>query len=280
LNRGTDETNDSPLRILCITQGQWGERIAVNIQQTAPADWSVEIRGFPRVLPPVIDDPEDFVPPDLPESDLLLALGEISGLAQLVPDIAKATGVRSVLAPIDRNESLPPGLVGQLQAWLDQLGVAAVFPKPFCSLTEETINYGRLRTSYDDPLVRRFASSFGKPELMVQVDHGRVTQVEVLRDAACGCARDVAEHLEGIPVDQSLEEAGMLHHHFPCLASMNQDADYHDTLMHVSGNILKDSLKEALGEHLKVAYARPAGQVAPTPSEVDKEVPTNGEAPA
>lgn len=280
MNRGIDDTNPSPLRILCITQGQWGERIAANIQQTAPADWSVEIRGFPRVLPPVIDDPEDFLPPGLPQSDLLLALGEITGLAQLVPEIARATGVKSVLAPIDRNESLPPGLVGQLQGWLGQQGVAAVFPKPFCSLTEETINYGRLQTSYDDPLVRRFASSFGKPELMVQVEHGRITQVEVLRDAACGCARDVAEHLEGTPVDQSLEEAGMLHHHFPCLASMNQDTDYHDTLMHVSGNILKDSLKEALGDHLKVAYLRPEGQVEPTLGDVEKEAPSDGEAAA
>ena len=278
MNRANDQTNASPLRILCITQGQWGERIAANIQQTAPADWSVEIRSFPRVLPPVIDDPEDFIPPDLPESDLLLALGEISGLAQLVPEIAGATGVKAVLAPIDRNESLPPGLVGQLQGWLGQLGVGVVFPRPFCSLTEETINHGRMQTTYDEPLVRRFASSFGKPELMVQVEHGRVAQIEVMRDAACGCAHYVAEHLEGIPVDQALEEAGMLHHHFPCLASMNQDSDYHDTLMHVSGNILKDSLKEALGEHLQVAYLRPAGQVEQAPSEL--EAPTNGEAAA
>lgn len=276
MNRGNDERNASPLRILCITQGQWGERIAANVQATAPADWSVEVRSFPRVLPPVIDEPEDFLPPDLPQSDLLLALGEISGLAQLIPEIAKATGARSVLAPIDRNESLPPGLVGQLQGWLEQQGISVVFPRPFCSLTEETINYGRLQTAYDDPLVGRFAASFGKPELMVQVQGGRIAEVEVLRDAACGCARYAAEHLPGIPVEQSLEEAGMLHHHFPCLASMNQDPDYHDTLMHVSGNILKDSLKEALGEHLQIAYLRPAGQVEPR----EQEAPTDGEAAA
>jgi hypothetical protein len=226
----------------------------------------------------VIDEPEDFLPPDLPANDLLLVLGETTGLAQLVPEIARLTGVKAVLAPIDRNESLPPGLVGQLQSWLEPLGVGVVFPRPFCSLTEETINFGRLQTAYDEPLVRRFASSFGKPELMVQVERGRVAQVEVMRDAACGCARHVAEHLEGIPVDRALEEAGMLHHHFPCLASMNQDSDYHDTLMHVSGNILKDSLKEALGDHLQVAYLRPAGQVEQAPSEL--EAPTNGEAAA
>jgi hypothetical protein len=29
--------------------------------------------------------------------------------------------------------------------------------------------------------------------------------------------------LIGLPVDQAVEAAGMLHHHFPCLASMNKD---------------------------------------------------------
>jgi hypothetical protein len=230
------------------------------------------------VLPPVIDDPQEYLPSDLPPSDLLLALGEISGLAQLIPEIARATGARAVLAPVDRNEALPPGLVGQLRGWLEPQGVAAVFPRPFCSLTEETVGLGRLQAPYDDPLIGRFAASFGRPELLVQVEGGRVAQVEVLRDAACGCARYVAEHLEGTSVDQALEEAGMLHHHYPCLASMNQDPDYHDTLMHVSGNILKDGLKEALGDHLKVAYLRPSGQVEQAPG--DLEAPADGGAAA
>ncbi len=65
----------------------------------------------------------------------------------------------------------------------------------------------------------------------------------------------------GIPVDDSVEKAGMLHHHFPCLASMNQDSDYLDTLMHVSGNILKDNIKEEVESHLTVAFLRPPGQV-------------------
>ncbi len=259
LNGGQFDPNPESLRILCLTQGRWGERIATNIKHHAPSDWTVEIRSLPRVLPPIIDDPEDFLPPDLPKNDLLLSLGEIGGLAQLVPDAAKATGTKAVIAPIDRNVSLPPGLAGQLRDWLEDMGVTVVFPKPFCSLTEQSIHHGRLKAPYEDPLIRRFAVQFGKPELTLTIDEGRITEAEVVRDSACGCARYVAENLIGVEVNEAVEEAGMLHHHFPCLASMNQDADYLDTLMHVSGNILKDTIREEIEAHLSIVYLRPHG---------------------
>jgi hypothetical protein len=53
----------------------------------------------------------------------------------------------------------------------------------------------------------------------------------------------------------------LLHHHYPCLASMNKDIDYNDTLMHVSGNQLKEALKAQLIDHLKHTYIRPSGHV-------------------
>jgi hypothetical protein len=65
-----------------------------------------------------------------------------------------------------------------------------------------------------------------------------------------------------MPVDESIDQAGMLHHHFPCLADMNKDPDYRDTLMHVSGNILIDALKDQVRAHLSpVGYLRPKGLI-------------------
>ena len=40
---------------------------------------------------------------------------------------------------------------------------------------------------------------------------------------------------------------------------MGIDPLYGDTLMHVSGNIMKEALTEALGEYLEVGYIRPKG---------------------
>ncbi|KPK94033.1 MAG: hypothetical protein AMJ88_05960 [Anaerolineae bacterium SM23_ 63] len=264
MSKKASNIDDSPLRVLAVTQGQWGERIAENIRVRAPADWSVEVWAAPSVIPPVVDDPQDFLPPTLPEVDLVLALGDTTGLAQLVPDIARVTGAKAVIAPIDRNTSLPAGLARQLAGWLKEMDVAAAFPKPFCSLTETTYNRTPLVTSYDDPTIQRFARYFGKPEFRVTLDAGQITEVEVLRDAACGCARYVADNLVGISADEALEKAGILHHHYPCLASMERDPDYFDTLMHVSGNLLKDSLRETIKDHITITFVRPSGYVEET----------------
>ena len=250
---------DSVLRVLNITQGQWGERIAENIHANAPSDWIVNSWAAPRVIPPIVDDPEDYLPPELPHADLIIALGDVPGLAQLIPDAAQMCKAKAVIAPIDRNESLPPGLAGQLETWLEAIEVASVFPKPFCSLTESTYNRTPLVKEYDDPTIRRFAEQFGKPEFRITVEAKTIIDAEVMRDAACGCARYVSDKMIGIEVDSVIEEAGMLHHHYPCLASMNKDENYRDTLMHVSGNILQDAVKEEVRSHLTVVYLRPHG---------------------
>jgi hypothetical protein len=249
-----------PLRVLLVTQGQWGERIAANISANAPSNWTVHSWAAPRVIPPVVDDPEDFLPETFPDSDLVVALGDVPGLAQLIPDVVSMAGAKAVIAPIDRNASLPKGLARQVEGWLEQQGVFAVFPKPFCSLTESRLNRTPLVQEYDHPLIAEFASVFGKPELDITVEDGTITAVEVRRDAACGCARHVAEGLIGTTVDEAIEEAGLLHHHYPCLADMNKDDDYLDTLMHVSGNLLKDNVRDSLKTHLAVSYIRPQGR--------------------
>jgi hypothetical protein len=259
----TTTSDEAPLSILAVTQGQWGERMADNFVRNKPEGWTVHRWPAPRALPLVIDDPDDFLPPALPAADLVVALGDTAGVVQLVPDIVKLAGAKAVIAPIDRNESLPSGLVTQLRQWLDEMGVAVVFPKPFCSLTETTYNRHPLTVRYDDPLIRRFARYFGQPKFEITVDaDGRVGAVAVDRDAACGCARHVAEGLVGQLVSGAEVEAGMLHHHYPCLASMNQDEAYHDTLMHISGHALRGAVKEQIESHLApTPYIRPQGRV-------------------
>ena len=256
------------LRLLAVYQGQWGERIAIHVEQMNLPAWEVRRWAAPRVLPVVVDDPEDFLPATLPQADLVLALGETAGVAQLLPDIVKLSGAKSVIAPIDRNESLPQGLISQVRRWLSDLNVAVVFPKPFCSLTESTYNYPPIVATYDDPIIQRFARRFGRPKFKVEVGADkRIVGVTVERDAACGCAAYVAQGLRGCSVEEAEQEAGMLHHHFPCLASMNQDADYNDTLMHVSGRIVREAVKEQIQDQLEpTPYFRPMGRVEDEPS--------------
>ena len=247
------------MRILAIVSGEYGQRHVDNIREHGPAGWQVEVWRAPAVLPPVVDYPEDFLPEALPPADLILAFGEHKGVAELIPEIARMTGAQAVIAPVDREEWLPRGLARQLRGWLAEMGVACVTPKPLCSLTETHFNVRRHRMDYESPLIAEFARYFGRPQVRITVDPTTrtIAQVEVLRDAFCGCVRFVAQGLVGVSADEAEEKAGLLHHHYPCLAGMGKDPDFNDTLMHVSGNILKGQVAEQVRPYKQVAYIVP-----------------------
>jgi hypothetical protein len=248
------------MKILAVISGEYGERHVSNIQANAPQNWSIEIWQAPAVLPPVIDYPEDYLPDRLPPADLILSFGEHKGIAELIPDIAEMTGASAILAPVDNEAWLPRGLARQLYGWLEREGVACVTPKPLCSLTEEDYLISRRqRVEYNDPLIAEFARFFGQPKLEITVDPQtrRITSANVQRDAVCGCARFVVEKLVGLPVDDAEQEAGLAHHHYPCLASMGIDADFGDTLMHISGNIIKEEVSAQVKPFKRTQYIEP-----------------------
>jgi len=246
------------MRILAIISGEYGQRHVDNIRAHGPTDWVVEVWKAPKVLPPVIDYPEDYLPDELPPADLILSFGEHPGVAELLPDIARMTGAKAVVAAVDSEVWLPRGLARQLRGWLQDVGVVGVTPKPLCSLTETHYSIARRqRIEYDDPLIAEFARYFGMPNLRVTLDPDSrlITSAEVLRDAVCGCARYTAERLVGVSADDAEEKAGLLHHHYPCLATMGIDSDFGDTLMHISGNYLKNNVRAQVKPFKQVRYA-------------------------
>ena len=234
------------MKILAVVSGEYGKRHVQNIQEFGPKDWEIETWQTPPVFPPFIDDPEDFLPNQLPPSDLILSFAEHKGAAELLPDIARMTNAQAVLVAVDDELWLPRGLDRQLHGWLEEAGIDCATPKPLCSLTESTYGVTRHETAeYDNPLISEFARYFGQPELTLEIDPDTrtITSVEVVRDAVCGCARYTADGLVGLSADEAEEKAGLLHHHYPCLASMQKLPHFdHDTLMHVSGQILKNNV--------------------------------------
>lgn len=248
------------MRILAVISGEYGQRHVDNIRRHGPADWTVEVWQAPALLPPVVDYPEDYLPETLPPADLILSFAEHPGVAELLPDIAKMTGAKAVVAAVDNENWLPRGLARQLRGWLEDMGVACATPKPLCSLTEtDYLVARRKRLAHGSSIIGEFARYFGQPRLRLVVDPAtrRIVAAEVERDAVCGCARYVAQGLVGVLADDAEEKAGLLHHHYPCLASMGKDADFGDTLMHVSGNLLKDNVGELVKAYKQVSYFVP-----------------------
>lgn len=248
------------MRILAIISGEYGARHVENIRQHGPSSWQIEVWNAPQIFPLVIDYPEDYLPDQLPACELILSFAEHKGVAELLPDIAAMTGAKAVIAAVDNESWLPRGLARQLRGWLEKMDVACATPKPLCSLTEKDFGVTRRqRLEYDSPYISEFALYFGQPELEITIDPEtrQIISAEVRRDAVCGCARYVAQGLVGLSADEAEEKAGLLHHHYPCLASMGKDIDFGDTLMHVSGNVLKDNVGAQVKPFKRVEYLAP-----------------------
>jgi hypothetical protein len=250
------------MNILAIISGEYGVRHVENIRRHAPEGWPiVETWKAPAAFPLIMDYPEDFLPPSFPASDLILSFAENKSVAELIPEIAMMTGARGVIVAVDNEAWLPRGLARQLTGWLARMNVACATPKPLCSLTELDYKVTRReRESYESEVISEFARYFGQPDIRLSVDDvtRTVSGAEVKRDAVCGCARHVAERLIGLSAEEVEEKAGLLHHHFPCLASMVKLNDYnHDTLMHESGHLLQENLAEQLKPYKQTKYIEP-----------------------
>jgi hypothetical protein len=237
------------MNVLILLHGLYGQRIVDNLKARGPADWEVDTFELPRILPPIVDEPEEFLPPSLPQADLVLHLAETQQAAQLLGEIVRQTGAGAVIAPVD-FPILPQGLRRQLRDELAHLGASIVFPEPFCSLDEAQIEAESDPSSPAYEILTAFTTCFGRPRLRVELypDGNRIEEVVVERGAPCGSSQYAAERLAGMAVDEAVPQGGLFCHHYPCLASMQprMGEDGVETLMTLSGDILNAALIEAI----------------------------------
>jgi len=193
----------------------------------------------PRALPPVLDDPAEFLPADLGRSEIIIAINIHPELLLEIPERAKSGTMRALIAPIEDPGWVKPGLQRQVTLACARHGVESAFPKPFCALEPST------------PAITEFCEQFhvGVPAFSVRVEAGRVAAVEVLRGSPCALTAFVAEQLVGLPADELLaKKAGELHHAYPCLSSMAMDPDTGDTIMHASLSLIVSRVADALAK--------------------------------
>lgn len=201
----------------------------------------VQTYEFPEDLPELIDDPTEYIPENLSETDLILAIDLHPDLLTVLPGIARRTNASAVISPVERPQLAPPGLVEQVKNELENAGVEAEFPKPFCSL-EKT----------GKKVIDQFVDlGFGRPLLKIELntDNDTFRFVRVLRDAPCGSTWFVAKQLTGTDVDNYKETVSKAHHSYPCTASMEKDVELGDTILHQAGFIIRKSVEEGTSEN-------------------------------
>ena len=229
------------MRLLIVWQGEWGQRIADHLDRSAPQEWTLTTWRGPAALPLVIDDPDEFLPEALPETDLLLVLTESAGLTDLVPDMATLCRAEAVIVALDRRSAGGPGLRRQVRQRLQALGVDSTFPMPFCSLVPSTEQH---------PRIADFARCFGRPELTIKMVEGRIQSCEIVRGTPCGNTSYVAEHLAGVRQEDAIEQAGLLHHYYPCWGGMEADpVSGEHTLLHIAATLAQKAVARTLKKH-------------------------------
>ena len=238
------------LRLFVLFHEHYGQRILDNVRRFAPQTWTVEAWRAPSALPWAEDVPLRFLPLHLPSADLLLSLGESPSVVQFLPTVVERTGARAVIAPVDNAAWLPDGMVRQLRVQLKELGVTAVFPKPFCSLNESSYNMRGREVSFEDPWIAEFATYFGQPMFDIECQDGRITSVEVKRDAPCGCARAVASQLVGVDAGEAVAQAATFHDFYPCLATMGADPALGQSLVEASCTFMREAVDVELASCL------------------------------
>ena len=239
------------MRILAFVQGQYGHRIVEQLNKHGPEGWGIESLPIPDGLPPIIDEPEEFLPPHVPRADLLLSLTESRMAAQLVTALAKLSGAKAAIVPIDNPAWLPPGLKNQLKRDLSGIGVTCVFPKTFCTLTETSAGFRGHAESYQDDYIACFARRFGKPKLKITIDPQNRTILEVIveRGSPCGSTQFVAQKLVGMSLDEVVPQAGLIVHYYPCSASMQReqiDDSLFEPLMNISGYVVNEDVEQQI----------------------------------
>ncbi len=206
-----------------------------------------------------VDEVEENLPEDMPSScDIILAIG-VDMYIQTLPSVAEETGAEGVIVPIEDSNWYPLGILNQTKNRLEKMGVEVAYPRPFCSLQ------GRGRESIEE-----FIEDYeiGRPSLNIDLEDGKISNIEVKVGAPCGSTDTVAEEILGDSV--SFESSDFLdlegdiseaHHSHPCTGDMMEDPVLSETILHRAGYLVRKAVKEATGLDLDIEKEVETGEI-------------------
>jgi len=198
----------------------------------------------PSDLPAFIDEPEKYMPKNIPKADLCIATGLHKDLLLELPRFISNIGIKGLVVPIEDFVEVPSGLRKQLEEKCVEFGLENAFPKPFCSL----------RASKDKPTISRLVNELkiGRPLLEIStVKRGNSEVIEsiiVRRCAPCGSSWYIARKLIGIETKKEILYGAIAkaHHSYPCTATMGVDPKEKEPILHMGGYIIREEVENAL----------------------------------
>jgi len=209
-----DKHNVPRQRILIFQQNGNGEQKIAGITKYGGGKFELEVFSIDEVLPPILDDTSEYLPPDI-SCDLVLDFLEHQDLSQ---DLVTLCAEKEVPI-ISSGKKI-------ISEWVKT-------PPTCCGLPRQAGlgNYGE---------------KFGAPEFDVEVVNGKISKVDVIRGAPCGATWEVAKRLIGHPVSDAARKIG-LETQFYCSADpAGWDPIYGKSPVHFAGKIHDKELQNAI----------------------------------
>ncbi len=210
-------------------------------------------------VPEFIEEPEEYLPKNLPSVDFLIVVGIHQDLLTGLPSYLKDSGVKAVIVPIEYPKWVPAGLQVQVLEEFEKYGIQAAFPKPFCSLSKNLNEYNKigfhLTTEHD--FIDEFIDYYkiGEPivSFLLSKDGESIEDTCVIQSAPCGSTYYICQQLKskyfknGKSGDLSLNERiSKAHHAYPCNASMDKDSILKDSILHIGGYLIRKAIRREL----------------------------------
>ncbi len=261
----------SDLRLVIFHYGFFGERFIANLMNypnSCPSYGACGIDGCtqckeglysfskniiaafsmpdPTTMPDFIENAEDFLPKQIPEADIAIAINLHPDVLAVLPEKLKGK-VKALVVPVEEPRWCSSGLAKQMKEKCDELEIEFAAPKPFCNLREQE----------EHPTINKMIREMGigYPKFEIEILEEGNAYIRVLRSEPCGCAYYIGIKLRSF--DFTLVRAGEMrelwnviaeaHHSFPCTASMERDNEYNETLLHIAGYIARHAVDKALG---------------------------------
>ncbi len=202
----------------------------------------VGVLKLPVELPIFADDTDEYLPSELPPHDVTVALNVHEDILSDLPYLIKRAGSKALIIPAEAPDWISRGCKRSMKKVCEEAGIEVAFPKPFCSLEE----------SPSHPVINEFMRTFriGKPKMQLFVHDGEIVNTQVDCCAPCGCTYFVAKNLIGKRITPEINEelTAKYWHSYPCVASMQMDAEISDTILHRGGYLHYSSVTNAVNE--------------------------------
>ncbi len=209
----------NPQRILVFQQNGSGDFKVRGIREHGGDLFQLEIFSVDKPLPPIVDDPEEYLPSEF-DGDLVL-------------DFFRHPDLSYELAGRCAERDIPCIASGK------KLEIrSAITPPTCCGLTRQVGlgKYGKL---------------FGAPRLEVRLDgKERIQSIQVIRGAPCGATWDAAAAVVGMKKEEAVVRIGLETQFFCGADPGGWDPLYGRSPVHFAGTMHKKALDLAVKESL------------------------------